>query len=262
MSSQVSLVNFCALKVDALHWCSHLFNGWHMCQNMWDVTQTNCSTFISKKLFVWYPSISGMANSKTFLASCKIRKYAVQCQCEPFCIFKCVHSRRRNFTFDLKENFPSFQCTWELSFNLIGKYAALPFNHLIFLQWIIICCDRAVEKIRLSWGNLNDPFILKYPRKIYLRDCYLLDYYEFPYTHTNTAVLGSVSQTCEESCIIVFKWQQFVLVPKFNSFWFYEVVFPDSEPKCKEAMWCCLFIIHFLDRLSAVIKPYRCDTIS
>ena len=183
MSSQVSLVNFCALKVDAIHWCSHLFNGWHMYQNMWDVTQTNCSTFISKKLFVWNPSISGMANSKTFLASCKIRKYAVQCQCEPFCIFKCVHSRRRNFTFDLKENFPSFQCTWELSFNLFGKYAALPFNHLIFLQWIIICCDRAVERIRLSWGNLNDPFILKYPRKIYLRDCYLLDYYEFPYKH-------------------------------------------------------------------------------
>ena len=183
MSSQVSLVNFCALKVDAIHWCSHLFNGWHMYQNMWDVTQTNCSTFISKKLFVWYPSISGMANSKTFLASCKIRKYAVQCQCEPFCIFKCVHSRRRNFTFDLKENFPSFQCTWELSFNLFGKYAALPFNHLIFLQWIIICCDRAVERIRLSWGNLNDPFILKYPRKIYLRDCYSLDYYEFPYKH-------------------------------------------------------------------------------
>ena len=159
------------------------FQWMTMYQNMWDVTQTNCSTFISKKLFVWYPSISGMANSKTFLASCKIRKYAVQCQCEPFCIFKCVHSRRRNFTFDLKENFPSFQCTWELSFNLFGKYAALPFNHLIFLQWIIICCDRAVERIRLSWGNLNDPFILKYPRKIYLRDCYSLDYYEFPYKH-------------------------------------------------------------------------------
>ena len=53
---------------------------------------------------------------------------------------------------------------------------------------------------------------------------------------------------------------------KFNSFWFYEVVFPGSRLKCEEAMCCCLFIFHFLNRLCRLCSyrnlcsfSFKCD---
>ena len=42
---------------------------------------------------------------------------------------------------------------------------------------------------------------------------------------------------------------------KFNSFWLYEVLFPPCQLKCWEAMFCCLFITHFLNRLCSNPTP-------
>ena len=45
------------------------------------------------------------------------------------------------------------------------------------------------------------------------------------------------------------------LILKFNSFWLYEVLFPSCQLKCWEAMFCCLFITHFLNRLCSNPTP-------
>ena len=45
------------------------------------------------------------------------------------------------------------------------------------------------------------------------------------------------------------------LILKFNSFWLYEVLFPPCQLKCWEAMFCCLFITHFLNRLCSNPTP-------
>ena len=54
------------------------------------------------------------------------------------------------------------------------------------------------------------------------------------------------SKALQACCL---KKEEVAKMPKFNSFWFYEVVFPWSQPKCKEAMCCGLFIFYFLNRL-------------